>query len=49
MTDDYDRYESECQRIRAENAVLLEEFAAWLIEARDQGRDARVAGDHGEV
>jgi hypothetical protein len=30
MTDRYQVYEAECQRIRAANAVLLEDFGAWL-------------------
>ena len=30
MTDDYARYERECQRLRTENERLLEEFADWL-------------------
>ncbi len=34
MTDDYDRYESECRRNRAENATLIEEFAVWLAAKR---------------
>ena len=30
MTDDHARIELECERIRAENEKLLEEFAGWL-------------------
>ena len=33
MTDDYEEYERECQRIRAENQQLLSEFAQWLEDA----------------
>ena len=30
MTDDYAKYENECERIREENADLLKQFADWL-------------------
>ena len=30
MTDAYEQYEKECQRIQSENENLLEEFADWL-------------------
>jgi site-specific recombinase XerD len=30
MTDDYAKYQKECERIRKANAHLLEEFSAWL-------------------
>lgn len=30
MTDDYAKYQKECERIRKANAQLLEEFSAWL-------------------
>lgn len=30
MTDDYAQYERECERIRAENARLIEGFTNWL-------------------
>ena len=30
MTDDYAKYEKECERIREDNAKLLDEFADWL-------------------
>ena len=30
MSDDLAKYEKECERIRAENAKLLDEFAEWL-------------------
>ena len=30
MTDDYQKYEIECERIRKHNAKLLDEFALWL-------------------
>lgn len=30
MSDDYEDYERACEAIRADNAMLLEEFAAWL-------------------
>lgn len=30
MTDDYAKYQKECERIRKTNAQLLEEFSAWL-------------------
>lgn len=30
MTDAYEQYEKECQRIRGENEELLEAFADWL-------------------
>ena len=30
MKDEYANYEQECERIRAENGKLLEEFAEWL-------------------
>ena len=33
MVDDYDQYESECNRIRTDNLKLLHEFAEWLREA----------------
>ena len=28
--DDYEKYEAECEKIRAENEKLLEEFEGWL-------------------
>ena len=28
--DDYERYEAECEKIRAENEKLLDEFELWL-------------------
>ena len=31
MTDDYARYEKQCEGIRQENAKLLDEFAEWLV------------------
>lgn len=34
MSDDYRKYETECKKIREENAQLLEGFAAWLRNAR---------------
>ena len=30
MTDDYEKYEIECERIRKQNVKLLDEFALWL-------------------
>lgn len=30
MIDSYDQYEEECQKIREDNAKLLDEFAEWL-------------------
>ena len=30
MDDDYAKYERECERIRGENAKLLDDFADWL-------------------
>lgn len=33
MSDDYERYEEECQRIRASNKELLDDFANWLRES----------------
>jgi len=30
MSDDYEDYERACEAIRADNAMLLEEFAAWF-------------------
>lgn len=30
MTDDYAKYQKECERIRKTNAQLLDEFSAWL-------------------
>ena len=30
MGDDYAKYEKDCERIRQENAKLLDEFADWL-------------------
>ncbi len=34
MPDDYMKYETECKKIREENAQLLEGFAAWLRKAQ---------------
>ncbi|HMQ97200.1 MAG TPA: hypothetical protein PKC42_03830 [Candidatus Nanoperiomorbaceae bacterium] len=33
MTDDYKKYEIECEKIRKQNAKLLDEFALWLQES----------------
>ncbi len=33
MTDDYEKYEQECSRIREENKKLLNDFAQWLKSA----------------
>ncbi len=33
MSDDYELYEKECQRIRASNEELLDNFANWLRES----------------
>ncbi len=33
MTDDYEEYERECNRIRKDNLKLLNEFAEWLRQA----------------
>ena len=33
MTDDYEEYERECNRIRTDNLKLLKEFAEWLRQA----------------
>ena len=30
MTDNYQKYEIECEKIRKQNAKLLDEFAFWL-------------------
>ncbi len=30
MTNDFEKYDAECERIRAENAELLDGFANWL-------------------
>ena len=30
MTDNYEEYERACQRIREDNAAILDEFASWL-------------------
>ena len=30
MTDNYQKYEIECEKIRKQNAKLLDEFALWL-------------------
>ena len=33
MVDDYEEYEQQCNRIRAENEKLLNQFADWLSQA----------------
>lgn len=33
MTDNYQKYEIECERIRKQNAKLLDEFLLWLQES----------------
>jgi hypothetical protein len=45
MTDDYAKYESECEKIRAENAKLLDEFADWLAA---KGLSEGTVGKHCE-
>lgn len=34
MSDDYAKYERDCQKIRQENTELLEQFAAWLRKTK---------------
>jgi site-specific recombinase XerD len=34
MADDYAKYEAECQKIRKENATLLENFSVWLRRSK---------------
>jgi site-specific recombinase XerD len=34
MTDRFERYEKECERIRKNNAVLLDRFSHWLKEKK---------------
>ena len=41
MTDDYAKYEQECERIRTENDKLLEEFADWLSAKGLAGKTIR--------
>ena len=33
MMDEYERYEIECEKIRASNKKLLDDFASWLQDA----------------
>ena len=30
--DDYKKYETDCERIKRENSVILKQFAVWLLE-----------------
>ena len=43
MSDDYERYEIECERIRASNTELLDDFEAWL---RGSGLTAKTINKH---
>jgi hypothetical protein len=33
MSDDYDQYEIECERIRESNGKLLDDFTIWLQQS----------------
>jgi hypothetical protein len=33
MSDDYEQYEIECERIRESNGKLLDDFAIWLQQS----------------
>ena len=41
MTDDYEKYEQECNRIREENKKLLNDFAQWLKSANLKDKTIR--------
>ncbi len=41
MTDDYEKYEQECNRIREENKKLLNDFAQWLKSAKLKDKTIR--------
>ena len=43
MSDDYEKYEIECKRIRASNKRLLEEFAVYLQRS---GLSEKTVGKH---
>jgi len=43
--NDYEKYEIECDRIRAENEKLLEEFSLWL---KKSGLTERTVSSHNE-
>ncbi|MCD6225209.1 MAG: recombinase [Deltaproteobacteria bacterium] len=43
MTDDYERYEKECKKIRKENDKLLDEFKKYLLK---KGLKSKTADNH---
>ncbi|MCP4542889.1 MAG: recombinase [Chloroflexi bacterium] len=45
MTDDYEQYEIDCERIRESNGKLLEDFAAWL---KQSGISSKTINKHTE-